>query len=54
MEFLKSHDEVSLTEIAGYLQISRNTVSRKINMLVASGRVIRVGQTRSTKVKLFD
>ena len=52
IEFLKNQAEATLTEIADYLGISRNTVSKKISKLVKLDKVVRLGQTRSTKVKL--
>ncbi len=53
LEFLENEEDVTLIEIAAYLGISRNTVSRKLEKLIKQGKVLRLGQTRASKVRLI-
>jgi predicted HTH transcriptional regulator len=52
LEFLNDKEEANINELAQYLRISRNTVSKKVGNLIKLGKVIRLGHTRSTRLKI--
>lgn len=51
-EFLQEKQSATIQELSSYLGVSRNTVTRKLNSLIEQNKVIRIGQTRSTRFQL--
>jgi ATP-dependent DNA helicase RecG len=48
---IETHPEVSIAEVMKYLNVSRNTATRKLNNLVNQKRLIRVGKGPSVRYK---
>lgn len=46
------HSELTLDQIQAALSSSRATASRRVNELIRQGKMIRIGQTRSTRFRL--
>jgi predicted transcriptional regulator len=38
------HHEVTLSDVEKYLNVSRNTATRKLNQLINAGRIKRAGK----------
>jgi Fic family protein len=44
LKLFKMREEVNISEVMQYLNISRNTATRKLNKMVESGKLVRVGK----------
>ena len=52
MRYITMHKEVTISEISDLLQVSRNTVTRKLNQLIAKGVIVRTGRGPAVKYLL--
>ena len=53
-EFIASHNDASLSDIAQHLNVSTSMASKVIKKLVQSGRIVRVGSSRNCRYLVSD
>ena len=49
MRLFKLRKEVKIQDVEDFLQVSRNTATRKLNQLINEGKIIRKGNGPATK-----
>jgi predicted HTH transcriptional regulator len=52
LNLFKHQSEITLQEVAQYLEVSRNTATRRLNTLIEAGKIIRTGKGPAVKFML--
>ena len=49
LQYIENHQSATVQDLVQYLELSRNTVSKRLKDLESENKIMRIGQTRATK-----